>query len=404
MKHPSSKCLFCVLLLMIMTAMMAAGCAVPKDRALYRISSFRYPSFGDDMRYDGLAHCIRQSIDYLQRVPSDRQYRFGSDSYSAAHMTQSLELFLAFIQNRPSEEELRNFIKDNFLVYRSIGKGWKKEVLFTGYYEPSLKGSIKKHDNYEIPVLARPDDLIKVDLSPFSDKYKGETITGRLSGKTLVPYYDRKEIEQDNALAETAPVLAWVEETIDLFFLQIQGSGRIFLDNGTVINVHYDTHNGRPYRAIGRLLIDEGKIPESEMSMQKIRSFLDEHPEEAQDILNYNPSYVFFKIEEDGPLGALEVKLTPGRSIAIDRKIFPLPALAFIETEKPLIDGAGDIIRWEKFSRFVLSQDTGGAIRGPARSDLFWGNGMYAEVAAGHMQHRGNLYLLVLKPEKGSQD
>ncbi len=141
-------------------------------------------------------------------------------------------------------------------------------------------------------------------------------------------------------------------------------------------------------------------IPKEEMSMQSIRAYLASHPNEVQKILNYNPSFIFFKIEEDGPLGCLNVKLTPGRSLATDRKRFPSAALAYIETQKPLIDGAEQIHDWTDFSRFVLNQDTGGAIRGPGRADLFWGNGTYAEIAAGYMQHQGNLYFLVLKPDK----
>jgi membrane-bound lytic murein transglycosylase A len=133
--------------------------------------------------------------------------------------------------------------------------------------------------------------------------------------------------------------------------------------------------------------------------MQKIREYLRKNPEKVEAVLNYNPSYVFFKIEEEGPLGYLEVKLTPGRSIALDRRIFPLSGLAFIETQKPLIDGDGQIYRWTGFSRFVLNHDTGGAIRGPGRADLFWGSGDYAEIAAGHMQHTGKLYFLILKPD-----
>ena len=135
------------------------------------------------------------------------------------------------------------------------------------------------------------------------------------------------------------------------------------------------------------------------MSMQKIRAYLHEHPEEIETILSYNPSYVFFKVEKDGPLGYLEVKLTPGRSIALDRRYFPLSGLAFIETQKPVINGNGEIDHWVKFKRFVLHHDTGGAIRGPGRADLFCGNGPYAEVAAGHMQHSGRLYFLVLRPD-----
>ena len=133
--------------------------------------------------------------------------------------------------------------------------------------------------------------------------------------------------------------------------------------------------------------------------MQKIRAYLRDHPEEVETILNHNPSYVFFKIEEDGPLGYLEVKLTPGRSIALDRRLFPGAGLAFIQTHKPLINGSGQIYDWSAFSRFVLNQDTGGAINGPGRADLFWGDGAYAEMAAGHMQHHGTLYFLVLKPD-----
>ena len=140
------------------------------------------------------------------------------------------------------------------------------------------------------------------------------------------------------------------------------------------------------------------KISREEMSMQKIRSYLKEHPEEVERVLNYNPSYVFFKLEEEGPIGYIQVKLTPMRSIALDRKLFPPAALAYIETQKPALDNIGEIYEWQDFTAFVLNQDTGGAIKGPGRADVFWGNGRYAEVAAGHMQHKGSFFLLVLEP------
>jgi membrane-bound lytic murein transglycosylase A len=146
-------------------------------------------------------------------------------------------------------------------------------------------------------------------------------------------------------------------------------------------------------------LIDEEKISVEEMSMQKIREYLHNHPEEMDAVLNHNPSYVFFKIEPDGPLGNINVKLTPGRSIALDWRIFPPAALAFIQTEKPVVDSTGQIHNWQPFTRFALNQDTGGAIRGPGRADLFWGNGPYAEIAAGHLKHTGELYFLVLEPD-----
>jgi len=399
MKYDIVKCYFRTTYFAVLIIILLAGCAVTKDRGLYSISGISYPRFTDDMGYDGLEHSIRQSIDYLQKVPPEKTFAFDQDHYSVSHMIQSLQNFLNFVHTDPSDKNLKKFIASNFKVYKSVGKGWRKRVLFTGYYEPSLQGSLEKTEEYRYPILARPEDLLSIDLSAFSKKYAGEKIVGRFNQQTIIPYYDRREIEDEGVLEGKTDVLAWVKDPIDLFFLQIQGSGRVFLNSGQSMNVHYHDTNGQPYRSIGRLLIEDEKIPKSEMSMQRIREYLRDHPEEVNDILNYNPSYVFFKTEEDGPLGYLEVKLTPGRSIAIDRRLFPLPALAFIKTQKPIIDGSGQIISWVDFSRFVVSQDTGGAIRGPGRSDLFWGNGMYAEIAAGHMQHEGNLYFLVLKPD-----
>ncbi|MGD8969810.1 MAG: MltA domain-containing protein [Desulfobacterales bacterium] len=376
------------------------GCAAPKEQDVFEISSARYPKFTDDMRFDGLAQAIQQSQAYLQRVPSDKEFKFGEDSYSAAHLARSMASFLAFVQTRPTDDELSRFIRDNYRVYRSAGKGPEKDVLFTGYYEPLLSARLQADKTHRVPILGRPDDLVTIDLAAFSEKYRGEKLTGRLTGQTVIPYYERKDIEEQGVLTGKAPVLAWLQNPVDLFFLQIQGSGRLLMESGETLNLHYDSSNGRPYRSIGRLLIDEGKIPLSEMSMQRIRSFLAAHPEETRRILNHNPSYVFFRVEKDGPLGFLEVKLTPGRSIALDYRLFPLPALVYIETEKPILDSSDQIVDWERFGRFVLSQDTGGAIRGPARADLFWGSGSYAEVAAGYMQQRGNLFLMVLKPEE----
>ena len=390
--------------ILLFLLMLLIGCAAPsKDLAMVQISPAAYPYFADDMAYDGLSDSIQQTLTYLHKLPQDREFIFGADKYTTAHLIRSFELFLAFIDSKPSEKEMRSFIKTHYRVYRSVGKGRKGEVLFTGYYEPFLSGSAEETEAYPYPILTLPKDLVSIDLSLFSPKYNGESIMGRLAGRAVVPYYDRREIVDDRVLYGQTEVLCWLKDPVDLFFLQIQGSGRVFLEDGRILHVHYHGANGRPYRSIGRLLIDEGKIAREEMSMQRIRTYLSEHPEELDDILNYNPSYVFFKTESDGPLGYLEVKLTPGRSIALDRRIFPLPALAFINTQKPLINGEGNIYKWVNFARFTVSQDTGGAIRGPARSDLFWGNGTYAEIAAGHMQHNGRLYMLVLKPESASQ-
>jgi membrane-bound lytic murein transglycosylase A len=165
-----------------------------------------------------------------------------------------------------------------------------------------------------------------------------------------------------------------------------------------MILVGYDTSNGRPYRSIGQLLIEEDKISREDMSMQRIRAYFEQHPGEIQRILNHNPSFIFFKVTPDGPLGSLNVRLTPGRSVALDKKLFPPAALAFVETKKPLSDSQGQVNTWMDCRRFMLNQDTGGAITGPGRADIFWGSGPYAELAAGHLKHPGKLYFLVLKP------
>jgi len=366
--------------------------------ALKKIDPYQYPEFSDDMAFDGLRNSALQSLTYLERVPSDKLFWFGSEAVTAYHMKKSIEHFLAFIEKNPSVSDLNNFIKTDYIAYVSKGGEDSGDVLFTGYYEPELQGSLQKTEEYRYPVYSLPDDIAFVELSLFGSEIEGrQRIVGRYTdNQRVVPYYERGEISK-NCLGGHSVPIAWVKDRVDLFFLEIQGSGKICLNSGGCLNVHYHASNGQPYSSIGALLIDQQKIPREEMSMQKIREHLKNHPLETDEILNHNKSVIFFRIEEDGPYGCLSVKLTPGRSMALQRRIFPAASLAFIEASKPLVDGEGYIIEWKSFSRFVLNQDTGGAIRGPGRADIFWGNGPYAEIAAGHMQHYGRLYFLVLK-------
>jgi len=399
MTPKTNLCFAVVATLTTIFILMISGCAPTRDKVMQRMSAWSYPKFSDDMLFDGLEHGISQSLVYLSKVPADRQFVFGKDRYTAQHMIRSLEYFLAYIQTRPSSEDLDKFIRSKYIVYRSVGRNADDEVLYTGYYEPYLRGSLTPSGQYRFPIYARPSDLLTVDLSLFSEKYAGQRIIGRRAGQTVVPYYDRDEIDSEGVLDGKAEVLAWVDDPVDVFFVQIQGSGKVYLDNGQVLNIHYHTSNGRPYRSIGTLLIADKQISVDDMSMQKIREYLNNHPEKMTTVFNYNPSYVFFKVEPEGPLGNINVKLTPGRSIALDRRIFPPAALAFVEAQKPMVDSFGRIESWQPFSRFALNQDTGGAIQGPGRADLFFGSGPYAEIAAGHLKHAGKLYFLVLKPE-----
>ncbi len=370
----------------------------PETPGLVRLELSEYPSFKDDIAYSGLIQGIRASLSYLQKVPPTRVFRFGKDRFDAAHMIRSLIHFEAIAQKKPSAALLNDIIRSHYLVYQSQNDEDERSAFFTGYYEPQLRGRRQADKEYKYPVYMRPRDLDFIDLSLFSDEFKGKKIYGRYSPDGFVPYFDRKAIENHKALENRAQPLAWVKDRVALFFLHIQGSGRIILDNGDVIHVGYHAQNGRPYRGIGKLLIQQGKITREEMSMQKIREYLRNHPDEVDAVLNYNPSYIFFTLRKDGPYGSLGVRLTPGRTIATDQRIHPRAALAYIQTQKPVVDMQGRIESWSAFSRFVLNQDTGGAIKGPGRADLFWGAGAYAELAAGHLKHPGKIYFLILKP------
>ena len=359
------------------------------------------PFFGDDLDFTNLKESISGSIAYYQKLPLEKQFSFGKDTFTTAHLICSLERFLAFIEKKPSQKELNTFIDQHYQVYAYMQNSQVKSVLFTGYYEPLLYGSTQQTDTFRYPLYSRPDDLVTYDRSGGGKK---KADIGRKEGNNVVPYYTRQQIEQRGHSGMNALPIAWVNDPVALFFLQIQGSGKISLENGhhekvRTINVHYQISNGHPYKSIGKYLIDKKKLSKETVSMQSIREYLNTHPDEVDDIFNYNPRYIFFETMEQGPVGCFNIELTPGRSVALDRQIAPAGALVFIQTQKPEVDSFGKIQTWNTFSRFLLNQDTGSAIKGPGRADIFWGNGPYAEFAAGYMKHPGSLYYLVLKPE-----
>ena len=359
-----------------------------------------YPAFEDDLDLAGLEEALLQSLVYYNRLPETRTFAVGEDRYSKAVMVRSVVTLLYAIQEDPTPEVLSRFIRDNYRVYRSTGRDGKGEVLFTGYYEAELSGHTEETDRYRYPVLTRPDDLVTIDISRFPGvKSTGKRhLIGRVTERgAVVPYYTRDESGNGSELLDRAEPLAWVDDPVDLFFLEIQGSGVITMENGEELRVHYQTKNGHPYRSIGRYLIQQGVLDREAVSMQTIRQWLDENPERRQEVFNYNPSMVFFKEEAKGPLGCYSVPVTPNRSIATDKRQFPACGIAFITTEKPGETTGDEVRSWESFGRFVVNQDTGGAIKGPGRVDLFTGHGPSAELTAGHMKQPGSLYFLVLK-------
>ena len=354
-----------------------------------------FPGFSDDLDYHLLGEAVRRSLGYYQKLPAEKPIRFGDRRFSAGHLRRTMARFLAAIESQPPPAVLEAFICAFFDVYAYYNEEGVHPVLFTGYYEPMLRGSRQRTGRFHYPVYARPDDL--VTLGP-DHAAKNDGI-GRYAGNTFVPYYSRRQITVMEPSDFRAPVIAWVDDPVALFFLHIQGSGKIRLESNDIINVHYRITNGHPYKSIGKYLIDKKKLSKEAVSMQTIQAYLNAHPAEMDAILNYNPRYVFFDVAARGAVGCFDIELTPGRSLALDREISPAAALIFVETQKPECDASGSIEGWTRFSRFFLNQDTGSAIKGPGRADIFWGNGGYAELAAGHLQHPGTLYFLVLKPD-----
>ncbi len=355
------------------------------------------PVITDDLDRESLRAAIRQSVAYLEKLPPERIVGEEPRRLTAKEVLDSVSAFEALLDRWDCRECWLKEFNAHFELVPSSSDPATDTVLFTGYYQPVIEASLVPTEQYAYPIYGKPADLIIAEQVKLTPAMSAEKIFGRLEGENFVPYYSRRRIDQEGILRGRGYEIAWVQNPVDLFFLHIQGSGILQLPDGRRLHVGYAAANGRPYRSIGRLLIDNGKVPQEEMSMQRLRRYFAEHPEEQNDIMAYNESYIFFRFLENGPLGNIEVPLTPGRSIATDARVFPKGALAFATAEKPMVDGAGQLSGWQPFSRFVLNQDSGGAIRGVQRADLYFGTGNGAAAAAGYMNRPGKLYFVVLK-------
>ncbi|BAT66839.1 murein transglycosylase A [Pseudomonas aeruginosa] len=281
---------------------------------------------------------------------------------------------------------VRAFLQERMQVYSLRSSSNGDQGLITGYYEPVYHGSLNQGEKTPVPVYGVPDDLVVVALESVYPELKGKRLRGRLEGRVLKPYDDAATIRDNGS---SAPVLAWLGDPMDLQFLQIQGSGRIQLEDGRQLRIGYGDQNGHPYKPVGRWLVEQGLVPKEEISMKRIRDWAEANPQRVSELLASNPSFVFFSLRPDsdeGPRGSLNVPLTDGYSVAIDRKVIPLGSLMWLSTTRP-DDGSAVV-------RPVAAQDTGGAIVGEVRADLFWGTGDAAGELAGHMKQPGRLWLL----------
>ena len=284
---------------------------------------------------------------------------------------------------------LRQFFESRFVPHQVLNSDGSGDGLITGYYEPLLKGSRKQSTRYRYPLYTTPDELLVVDLGEIYPELKNMRLRGRLQGRKVVPYYSRSEIER-NPTPLQGKELLWVDDAIDLFFLQIQGSGRVELENGEIVRVGYSEQNGHPYKSIGRLLVERGELPLEKASMQGIKTWGQRNPAKLNELLQQNSSFVFFRelpVGLPGPLGSLGVPLTAGRSLAVDPRTIPQGAPVFLATTWPNTD--------KRLHRLMVAQDTGGAIKGNVRADFFWGFGPEAGDQAGKMKQSGKMWVLM---------
>jgi len=291
---------------------------------------------------------------------------------------------------------VRQFFESHFSPYQVLTADGRATGTITGYYEPLLDGSRTRSARYSVPLYMPPDDLLTIDLTELYPEFRDKRLRGRVEGKRVIPYWTRADIDNGRAPV-AAGVVAYVEDPVEAFFLQIQGSGRVRLAEGGIMRVGYADQNGQPYRSVGRILVDRGELPLERASMQGIREWGRRNPAKLGPLLDENPSYVFFRevptpapgtleAQIDGPIGSLGVPLLRERTIAVDARSIPLGAPVFLATTWPLST--------KPLARLVLAQDTGGAIRGAVRADYFWGFGEDAGRQAGRMKQDGKMWIL----------
>lgn len=372
-----------------------------------RLSEAR-PGLSDDLDFASLISALEANIRQLKLKTETAYLDFGPRRIARESYIAALELLLVKAKEDPTGQSFRTSLNSIFEPYEVYGQEDWGQVFITSYFEPVIEGAVKKSGRFTQPLYGTPRDMVAIDLKTFmavppglEQRSRDSILRGRLvqpqnkeDMARVVAFPDRAQIETEN-LSKQADVLAWVDP-VDAFFLEIQGSGAVKMKDGKELRVGYAAQNGHPYVPIGRHLI--GVIPKEKITLQSIEDHLRSvPPQESRRIMNLNPSYVFFRKLQGAGLTYFGAEVAAGRTIATDQTYFPKGALAYLEFEKPKFAAAGENlpVAWEKSARFVFDQDTGGAIRGPHRVDLFWGKGSEAKQAAGVMKGKGRLVYFV---------
>ena len=381
------------LLALLLAATLAASCSVP--RGWVPVSGSISLPFRDDGTRDSLLTAISQSRAYYRGLPAQYTISFGELAYTPQQMVRSLDLFESLVNTVDDPEAFRREFERRFLVFESVAESGNN--LFTGYYEPVIPGSETPSGNLTTPLYNRPADLVEIPLELFGKDMPPRRLVGRVESGRVVPYYSRREIDQKLPKAGAAKAIVYVNP-VDLFFLQVQGSGRVEMPDGRTMRVGFDSTNGHPYRSLGAEMIRRDMLRQEDVTLHSIREYLAGNPSQVAALLNRNPSYVFFRERQgdDQPVGNLGVPLTPGRSLAADQRVVPPGSLAYVATTVPVVR---DPANTQPLQRFMMVQDVGGAIRGHGRGDIFWGAGPAAEWRAGYARSPGRLFLIVARKE-----
>jgi membrane-bound lytic murein transglycosylase A len=386
-----------------------SGCALwpfrraapPIPPAVRHVSPSEIPRFADELPRDSLLAAMQRSLRSLEKNPPSGTFRFAETDYTSAAVADSLRHFAQILADNPDERTLDARIRADFDVFQSTGMDPRGKVIFSAYYEPAFPASKKKEPGYPYPLYRRPSDLIDVQMSQFNPKWRGEHIAGRVSGTKLLPYFSREDIDADQALAGRDLEIAWLADAFDRLDLHIEGSGILEFTDGTRLRARFDGTNELPYRSVGRILLDSGALSKNQATHEGVREYFRTHPDARSWVIARDERYTFFRLDtvepDSGPMGTLQQPLEAGRSIAVDDRIFPLGALAFITLPIPVTDSQGKLLALAPTSRFVLAQDTGGAIQGPGRVDLFVGSGDAAKAVATRLWNEGRLYFLLRK-------
>ncbi|MDP6711256.1 MAG: MltA domain-containing protein [Nitrospinaceae bacterium] len=362
--------------------------------------SFSFPEiFTDDLDQASLKKAILNQLQTMEFTDPSKTERMGNLMVTRGWLQETLTSFLNLIKENLPLEEFSRRLKKEFVIHR-VGKGKHKQVLFTGYYAPTMEASRVKTKLYRYPIYKLPESSPHLKLVGNDTNYniRGSSNPGAREWRN----YTRRQIDGEGVLAGQGLEIAWLKNDVDRFFLHIQGSGQLMFRDGMTMGAHYAGVNNYKFGGLGKRMVADGVIELAQGSMQGIKKYFTEHPEDIEKYLFQNKRYIFFKLAESGsPRGSGGSELVGGRSIATDKKIYPAGGLAFVQLRKPVLDKNNKIVRWEKFSRFMIDQDTGNAIRGTGRADFYFGIGDRAGAKAGHFHERGDVFYIVKRMNPG---